>query len=262
MPWGSLTERENANRRTQERQHRVGQSTSYRYGGNRPGVQQDCPAGGRERAAFGRSAGLCCAPTSRPTSRRGFPRNSLFSPRKDFPPERLLNALGSEPRAVRPVDKLLSEGLISEETYYRALARHLGCEYYNGEPPLAGAFDAMRGLRCGVAPLESQRRGSTGGHCAAGAFVARLIEATQSSRFRSGSFALTSPQRFASLVRARRSEELLDVALGRLPASLTARHGMTGLQIAVLGVVATLACVLGVVRFRRLARPSHPPCSG
>ena len=76
----------------------------------------------------------------------------------------------------------------------------------------------------------------------------RLIEAAQSSRYRSGSFALTSPQRFAGLLRARRSEELLDVALGRLPASLTARHGMTGLQIAVLGALAALACVLGVVQ--------------
>ena len=53
-------------------------------------------------------------------------------------------------------------------------------------------------------------------------------------------------------MRARRSEELLDVALGRLPASLTARHGMTGLQIAAVGAVATFACVLGVASFDAL----------
>jgi cellulose synthase/poly-beta-1,6-N-acetylglucosamine synthase-like glycosyltransferase len=82
--------------------------------------------------------------------------------------------------------------------------------------------------------------------------VPRLIEAAQSSRFLSGSFALTSPQRFAGLLRARRSEELLGVALGRLPASLTARHGMTGLQIAAAGAVATLACILGVTSFYAL----------
>ncbi len=180
------------------------------------------------------------------------PPELAFLAAEGFPPERLLNALGSEPRAVRPVDKLLSEGLISEETYYRALARHLGCEYYNGEPPLAGAFDAMRGLRCGVAPLESRGDGPRAVIAPRTQSVARLIEAAQSSRFRAGSFALTSPQRFAGLLRARRSEELLDVALGRLPASLTARHGMTRLQIAVLGAVATLACVLGVVRFDAL----------
>ena len=179
------------------------------------------------------------------------PPELAFLAAEGFSPERLLNAIGAEP-AVRPVDKLLSEGLISEDVYYRALARHLGCQYYNGEPPLAGAFDAMRGLRCGVAPLESRGEGPRAVIAPRAQFVPLLIEAAQSSRFRSGSFALTSPQRFAGLLRARRSEELLDVALGRLPASLTARHGMTGLQFAVLGAVAALACVLGLASFGAL----------
>jgi len=172
------------------------------------------------------------------------PPELAFLAAQGFSPERLLNAIGAEP-AVHPVDKLLSEGLISEDVYYRALARHLGCQYYNGEPPLAGAFDAMRGLRCGVAPLESRGEGPRAVIAPRAQFVPLLIEAAQSSRFRSGSFALTSPQRFAGLLRARRSEELLDVALGRLPASLTARHGMTGLQIAVVGALAALASALG-----------------
>ena len=179
------------------------------------------------------------------------PPELAFLAAEGFSPERLLNAIGAEP-AVRPVDKLLSEGLISEDVYYRALARHLGCQYYNGEPPLAGAFDAMRGLRCGVAPLESRGEGPRAVIAPRAQFVPLLIEAAQSSRFRSGSFALTSPQRFAGLLRARRSEELLDVALGRLPASLTARHGMTGLQFAVLGAVAALASALGLASFGAL----------
>ena len=110
----------------------------------------------------------------------------------------------------------------------------------------------MRGLRCGVAPLETSGEGPRAVIAPRAQFVPRLIEAAQSSRFRSGSFALTSPQRFAGLLRARRSEELLDVALGRLPASLTARHGMTGLQIAALAAVAALACALAVTRFAAL----------
>jgi glycosyltransferase XagB len=169
------------------------------------------------------------------------PPELSFLVAEGFSPERLLNALRAEPRAVGPVEKLLSEGLVSEEVYYRALARHLGCQYYNGEPPLAAAFDAMRGLRCGVAPLETSGAGPRAVIAPRAQFVPRLIEAAQLSRFRLGSFALTSPQRFAGFLRARRSEELLDVALGRLPASLTARHGMTWLQMAVLGVVAALA---------------------
>ncbi|HEX9169121.1 MAG TPA: hypothetical protein VF886_09375, partial [Roseiarcus sp.] len=150
----------------------------------------------------------------------GLPPELAFLAAEGFSPERLINAIGADPRAAGPVDKLLSEGLISEEVYYRALARHLGCQYYNGEPPLAGAFDALRGLRCGVA-----RDGPRAVIAPRAQFVPRLIEAAKSSRFRSGSFALTSPQRFAGILRARRAEELLDVALGRLPSSLAARNG-------------------------------------
>jgi hypothetical protein len=181
----------------------------------------------------------------------GLPPELAFLAAEGFSPERLINAMGAASRA-RPVDKLLSEGLISEDVYYRALARHLGCQYYNGEPPLAAAFDAMRGLRCGVAPLESRAEGPRAVIAPRAQFVPRLIEAAQSSRFRSGSFALTSPQRFAGLVRARRGEELLDFALGRLPASLAARHGMTRLQFAVLGAVAALASALGLASFAAL----------
>ena len=80
-------------------------------------------------------------------------------------------------------------------------------------------------------------------------FVPRLIDATRSGSIRSGSFALASPQRFASLVRAYRGPDLLNVALDRLPASLTAKEGMTGFQIAAVGTVAILAFFLGVADF-------------
>ncbi|HZZ22522.1 MAG TPA: glycosyltransferase [Roseiarcus sp.] len=145
---------------------------------------------------------------------------------------------------------------MSEEFYYRTLARHLGCQYYRGEPPLARAFDAVKGLRCGVAPLEWRSPGPRMVIAPRAQFVPRLIEATLSGAIRSGSFALTSPQRFASLVRAYHSSELLDVALGRLPASLTAREGMTGLQVAALATIAILALVLGVADLDALAAVS------
>jgi glycosyltransferase XagB len=133
--------------------------------------------------------------------------------------------------------------------YYRALADHLGCSYYSGDPPLSGSFDAVKGLRCGVGRLEitdSRPRIVVAPHAQ---FVPRLIEATLSGSIRSSSFVLTSPQRFASLVHAYRGLELLDVALGRLPTSLTAREGATGLQTIVIGTTAILAFFLGVVDF-------------
>lgn len=176
----------------------------------------------------------------------GLPPELAFLAAEGFAPEHLLNAVSAAPRSVRPADQLLSEGKITEEVYYRALAGHLGCQYYCGEPPLAQAFDAVKALRCGVAPLEPRSAGPRIVIAPRARFVPQLIEATMSGAIRSGSFALTSPQRFASLVRAYRADELLDVALGRLPASLTARRRMTALQSAVLGAAAILALALGI----------------
>src|SRR5260370_40962347 len=60
-----------------------------------------------------------------------------FLARHGFSPEALLNAIGAAPRGVRPIDSLLGDGIVEEEGYYRALAQHLGCEYYSGDPPFA-----------------------------------------------------------------------------------------------------------------------------
>jgi cellulose synthase/poly-beta-1,6-N-acetylglucosamine synthase-like glycosyltransferase len=184
---------------------------------------------------------------------RVLPPELAFLAAEGFSPEPLLSAVGEAPKAIGPLDQLLSEGRMSEEFYYRTLARHLGCQYYCGEPPLAQAFDAVKGLRCGVAPLEWRSSGPRMVIAPRAQFVPRLIEASLSGAIRSGSFALTSPQRFASLVRAYHSSELLDVALGRLPASLTAREGMTWLQVATLGIIAVLALVLGIADLDALA---------
>ena len=180
------------------------------------------------------------------------PPELAFLATEGFPPEPLIRALRGAPDGGHPLARLLSEGLIGEDAYYRALARRLDCPYYNGDPPLAAAFDAMRALRCGVSPLEPEGEGPRAVIAPGPQFVPRLIEAAQMGRFLSGSFALTSPQRFAGLLRARRGGELLDVALGRLPASLAARHGMTPLQIAIAGAVAALAAALGLANFGAL----------
>ena len=208
---------------------------SLRAGAHRPHVRVSLPS--REHADL---------------VARGLPPELVFLAAEGFSPEPLLNAVAAAPKAVRPVDQLLSEGKITEEVYYRALASHLGCQYYSGDPPFARAFDAVKGLRCGAAPIEWHGAGPRMVIAPRAQFVPRLIEATLSGAIRSGSFALTSPQRFASLVRAYRGTELLDVALGRLPTSLTAREGMTGLQIAAVGAIAILALVLAVVDFDAL----------
>jgi glycosyltransferase XagB len=183
--------------------------------------------------------------------KRVLPPELAFLAAEGFSPEWLLNAVVAPSGSVLPVDQLLSEGKITEELYYRALANHLGCQYYSGYPPLADTFDAVKGLRCGVAPLQSSA-GPRMVIAPRAKSVSRLIEATQSGAIRSGSFAVASPKRFANLVRAYHGSELLDVALGRLPTNLTAREGMTGWQIAAVGVTAILALFLGIIDFNAL----------
>jgi glycosyltransferase XagB len=185
---------------------------------------------------------------------RELPLELAFLAGEDISPELMEEGLGAT-RGAAPwsLERLLGDGKIIEETYYRALATHLGCEYYNGDPPLAGSFDAVKGLRCGVGPLEAGSAARPQIVVAPQAqLVRRLIEATRSGSISSGSFALASPQRFASLVRACRGAELLDVALDRLPASLTARKGMTSFQTVALGAAAILAFFLGVSDFEVL----------
>jgi glycosyltransferase XagB len=143
-------------------------------------------------------------------------------------------------------------GFLHEDAYYGALARHLGCDYYRGDPPLASGFDAVKGLRCGVAPLEARSKGARAVIAPGARSVSRLIEMTSSGRFNPASFAVTSPQRFASLIRMQRGEAILDYALGRLPPSLTARTGMSLAQVAAAGLIAAGALALGLANLQLL----------
>lgn len=164
-----------------------------------------------------------------------------FLARQGASPEQLSRAIDAAPYGVNPIEELLSEGIMAEDAYYRALARHLGCEYYDGETPFASEFDPVRGLRCGVAPLDTNAQGVNAVIAPRAPSVPQLLELAFSGRIRPDSFAVTSPQRFAALVRERRGAAILDHALGRLPASLSAKGGLSGKQIAAL--VAAALCV-------------------
>jgi glycosyltransferase XagB len=158
--------------------------------------------------------------------------------------ERLLAATRTAPAGVGPLDVLLGEGALTEDGYYRALARHLGCEYYLGEPAFASHFDAPKALRSGVAPIEGNFGSARAVIAPRGGSVARLIEQSSFGRLSPKSFAIASPQQFAALIRLRCGEAVLGEALGRLPWSLSARTGATVAQIAVAGLVAASAVAL------------------
>ncbi len=167
-------------------------------------------------------------------------------------PQSLLSAMNGAPMGVRPLDALLNEGILHEDAYYGALARHLGCDYYRGDPPFASGFDAVRGLRCGVAPLDGRGHRARAVIAPDARSVSRLIEMTSSGRLHPASFAVTSPQRLASLVRMQRGEAILEDALGRLPAGLSARTGMSLGQTAAAGLLAAAALALGIANLQLL----------
>ena len=166
--------------------------------------------------------------------------------------DRLLHALASKPDGVEPLDALLREGVVVEDEYYRALAQHLGCTYYVGEPPFAHHFDTVKGLKCGVAPLAGRGDGPRAVIAPRAELVPRLIKSTVAGRLRPNSFAVASPRGFAALVRMRRGDDILAEALGRIPQSLSAKRGMSGAQIATSGLVAIAAFALGLADFHAL----------
>ena len=57
---------------------------------------------------------------------RELPLELAFFAGEDRSLELMLEGVGATPRAVWPLVRLLSEGKIIEEAYYRALAIHLG----------------------------------------------------------------------------------------------------------------------------------------
>jgi glycosyltransferase XagB len=177
------------------------------------------------------------------------PPELAFLPASGLAPPNLLGTIAAAPAGVRPLDVVLGEGLVGEEAYYRALAKRLGCGYYSGDPPFAQEFDPIRALRCGVAPLDPEAGGPRAVIAPRAQSAAMLIETVLSGRLRPDSFALTSPQRFAALVRARRGETLLAAVLGRLPRELSASCGMTAAQKAAAVAIAAGACALTIARF-------------
>ena len=201
-------------------------------------------------------------PFARPRSRGDTPVRRLghslpleleFLAQHGFSPDRLLRALAAVPRGVEPLEALLGEGVFTEETYYRALAQHLGCAYYAGEPTFAENFDAVKSLRCGVAPLAGRGGAPRAVIAPRAQSVPRLIEMRALGRLRPESFAVASPQRLAALVRMRGGDAILGDALGRLPDSLSAKRGMSGAQTAAAGLVAVLAFALGAANIHASA---------
>ena len=145
---------------------------------------------------------------------------------------------------------LLGEGLMSEEDYYRALARHLHAPYFCGELAISPDTVPAKAVASGIAPLAPNKLGLRVVLAPRGEAINLLLTAAEQRRLPS-TFVICSPQRMAAILRARMGETLSHEAangLDLVDPTLSARTGASGGQlafaIAALGVAALIASTL------------------
>jgi cellulose synthase/poly-beta-1,6-N-acetylglucosamine synthase-like glycosyltransferase len=144
---------------------------------------------------------------------------------------------------------LLGEGLIDEEIYYRALARHLRLPFYRGEIPVAQSVEVDPAIACGVAPLAPNRAGLRVIAAPRGAAIRYLFDRAEAGALPAG-LAIASPRMLRDKVRAEAGARIADAAasaLWRRDPTSCARYGLSGGQcvaIVVFGLVAAFTAAV------------------
>ncbi len=180
-----------------------------------------------------------------------WPPSLSFLATQRVPPGLLLEALDAGRRSgVNPVAALLANGAISEEDYYRALARNLGVPFDDGEIPLGGGLAYPETIHAGVAPALF---GGVAGWLIAPApqQVDQLIALARHGRLPSRRIAITTPSLLSHRVREQQGATVArraSTALMEKDASLSARTPSTVAQKtagAMLGFLLPFAIVFG-----------------
>jgi cellulose synthase/poly-beta-1,6-N-acetylglucosamine synthase-like glycosyltransferase len=158
-------------------------------------------------------------------------------------PGLLLRAMAAARAAGVSADRaLLGEGLLGEEVYYRALARHLRLPFYRGEIAIDPAVEAEPAIACGVAPLAANRAGLRVVAAPRAAAVRYLLAQGAAGTLPSG-LAIASPQRLSAMVRAQAATSIAEAASGaleRYDVALSAHSGLSARQCLVLAAAAPL----------------------
>ncbi len=188
------------------------------------------------------------APARRPGERGGEIAPELaFLAGQGVAPARILQAMSVAERCGVGADAaLLGEGLLAEEAYFRALARHLGVPYFCDSLAIADGVDPAQAIMSGIAPLAPNPSRLRAVIAPRGAAVRLLVAATASERLRAG-FAISSQQRLSAFVRAKAGSQVAEEAalgLERRDSSLSARSGLSWTQIAGLAAFAPVATTL------------------
>jgi len=183
---------------------------------------------------------------------RALPPELAFVARQGLPPEAISRIAAATGEGAATLHALLAEGVLREDNYYRALARHLGCEYYSGEPGIAEGVDIIRAMQSGVAPLDWSGLGPRAVIAPQPRSIASLIEMTRLGRLNPNSYAVVSPHGLASMLRRRHGEPVLAEALGRLPRRFSARGGLSLMQGAALALIAAAAAAAAIANVHAL----------
>ena len=144
---------------------------------------------------------------------------------------------------------LLGEGLLPEEDYFRALARHLRVPYFCGEPAIDDAIDPARAIASGIAPLAPNGLRLRAVVAPRGASIRFLVAAAAAGHLQGG-FVISSPQRLNALVRAKAGSRMAEAAacgLERRDRTLSARSGLWLGQIACIAAVSAIWTTLGFI---------------
>jgi cellulose synthase/poly-beta-1,6-N-acetylglucosamine synthase-like glycosyltransferase len=152
---------------------------------------------------------------------------------QDCAPDALRQAEAAARRdGVSAEQALLGEGLIGEEAYYRALARHLRLPFYRGEIPVAQSVEADPAIACGVAPLAPNRAGLRVIAAPRAVAIRYLLDRAEAGALPSG-LSIASPRMLSARVRAEAGARVAAAAadaLARRDPALCARFGLSSRQ--------------------------------
>jgi cellulose synthase/poly-beta-1,6-N-acetylglucosamine synthase-like glycosyltransferase len=191
------------------------------------------------------------APARRPGERGGeIAPEVAFLASQGVGPGPLLQAMRVAERCGVDADAaLLGEGLVAEEVYFRALARHLGVPYFCDRLAIADDVDPASAIASGIAPLAPNLSRLRAVVAPRGASVRFLIAAAAAGHVQGG-FAISSPQRLSAFVRAKAGSRVAEAAacgLERRDSSLSAHSGLSWGQIACVAALAPVATTLLLV---------------
>ncbi len=139
-------------------------------------------------AQAGRTAGLPLPSlTPQPRPAQNWPVEIAFLAQEGLAPE-LLTAVAAiaKTQGVSAEAALLATGLVSETSYYRALARHLGVYFIEGNVAIAPLAQYPQAIHAGVAPLDHLDH-SAFIVAPRGASIATLIKSVPYGELRAGS---------------------------------------------------------------------------